>query len=534
MSAIDRQAAHRKSRDSRKKLAEALEIGVGETGTNDKPLGLGGLTMVIYFGVCGGAVYAEELVGSQGPLIGIIAMIAYPLIVGLPQCLVTAEYATAFKGNGGFLSWINCAYGGKATQMVAFMNYLCMTADTSLYPPMALDYAAATWPALQPLSDNPFALSSYLFKASFATIFFVLLLTGLQPIGKGLQVLILIVMIPQTLLIFLFGFGKMDFSLLGGTKYTPYLNETSNEMITDSSRGTDFFYFLNVLVWNYSAFDQSSLVSSEVKDPKKTYPRASKIGLGLIMVTYFLPLFVAGGLFPDWSVLGEGSLPLIGEKAGGGEWLKVTVSFAAMGSATGLYLVTMYECFHLALDCVHQNIIKERVWGINLTRRSPQGVPIAGAALTFCLVLLYQCFDIETILVFTNTAGTVCTLIEWAACIKLRWHHKNVQGEYTVPIKSDWGFFVLLTPTQAIGVFYICYAIYEQFADPEGSIAEIGLGLFIVASVQILLPVLVGIAWTIHYSINGKTKSIDMDSEQRDLLDAKPRHSRGASFVGLS
>ena len=254
MSAIDRQAAHHKSRDSREKSVTALEIGVGETGTNDKPLGLGGLTMVIYFGVCGGAVYAEELVGSQGPLIGIIAMIVYPLIVGLPQCLVTAEYATAFKGNGGFLSWINCAYGGKATQMVAFMNYLCMTADTSLYPPMALDYAAATWPALQPLSDNPFAFSSYLFKASFATIFFLFLLTGLQPIGKGLQVLILIVMIPQTLLIFLFGFGKMDFSLLGGTKYTPYLNETSNEMITDSSRGTDFFYFLNVLVWNYSAF----------------------------------------------------------------------------------------------------------------------------------------------------------------------------------------------------------------------------------------------------------------------------------------
>jgi hypothetical protein len=156
------------------------------------------------------------------------------------------------------------------------------------------------------------------------------------------------------------------------------------------------------------------------------------------------------------------------------------------------------------------NIMRREVFGVDMEKKNPCGVPMAGAFVTYVLIMVYQCFDIETILVFTNTAGSVAGIIEWAACIKMRWYHKSMKGEYVVPIESDWGFFVFLTPTQFINIFYIIYAVKEQFGDPESSIAEIGFALFVVSCVQVLVPVLVGLAWALHFYVNGKTGSIDM------------------------
>ena len=37
------------------------------------------LTMIIYFGVCGGPIGSEPLIGTLGPLIGLVSIVVYPI-----------------------------------------------------------------------------------------------------------------------------------------------------------------------------------------------------------------------------------------------------------------------------------------------------------------------------------------------------------------------------------------------------------------------------------------------------------------------
>jgi amino acid transporter len=89
----------------------------------------------------------------------------------------------------------------------------------------------------------------------YTIILFGLLLLGIRPVGVTLNLLLVLVLFP-TFLLFVIGIFQVDFS-----KVT---NVTQPKNIDESSH--NFFHFLNVLIWNYSAFDQVSLVSSEVED----------------------------------------------------------------------------------------------------------------------------------------------------------------------------------------------------------------------------------------------------------------------------
>ena len=60
------------------------------------------LTMIIYFGVCGGPIGSEPLIGTLGPAVGLVAIFIYPILCGGPQSFITAEFSTVFEGEGAF------------------------------------------------------------------------------------------------------------------------------------------------------------------------------------------------------------------------------------------------------------------------------------------------------------------------------------------------------------------------------------------------------------------------------------------------
>ena len=72
----------------------------------------------------------------------------------------------------------------------------------------------------------------------------------------------------------------------------------------------DFCAFCSLLYWNFSGADQISTFASEVKNPKKTYPRSVIAGVTLVGVTYLLPLGTAAGLLDglDKTNFTDGSL----------------------------------------------------------------------------------------------------------------------------------------------------------------------------------------------------------------------------------
>eukprot|EP00913_Durusdinium_trenchii_P002291 g2115.t1 len=74
-------------------------------------LSLLGLSAIIYYSVSGGPYGAEDAVSSAGPLLSLAGFLVMPLVWSLPEALITAELATTFPSNAGFVEWVTAAFG---------------------------------------------------------------------------------------------------------------------------------------------------------------------------------------------------------------------------------------------------------------------------------------------------------------------------------------------------------------------------------------------------------------------------------------
>ena len=53
----------------------------------------------------------QDAVTAAGPLLCILGFIIFPLLWSVPEALVTAELATAFPENSGYVAWVTAAFG---------------------------------------------------------------------------------------------------------------------------------------------------------------------------------------------------------------------------------------------------------------------------------------------------------------------------------------------------------------------------------------------------------------------------------------
>lgn len=105
-----------------------------------KKLALLPLVFLIYFEVAGGPYGEESAVGAAGPLFAILGFIAFPFIWSVPEALVTAELATAFPGNGGYVIWAHQAFGPFWGSLLGSWKFLCGVINLASYPALCMDY----------------------------------------------------------------------------------------------------------------------------------------------------------------------------------------------------------------------------------------------------------------------------------------------------------------------------------------------------------------------------------------------------------
>src|SRR5512136_430446 len=74
-------------------------------------LGLGPLVAVMFFIVSGGPFGLEGLVGSVGPGLALLLLVATPLIYSVPEALLVGELASMLPVEGGYYEWVKRAFG---------------------------------------------------------------------------------------------------------------------------------------------------------------------------------------------------------------------------------------------------------------------------------------------------------------------------------------------------------------------------------------------------------------------------------------
>jgi amino acid transporter len=107
----------------------------GESPPRRRPLTVLPLIALIFYDVSGGPFGIEDSVrAGGGALLPLLGFLILPVLWSLPEALITAELASAFPTNAGYVAWVSTAFGPTAAFLVGFTMWASGTLDNALYP----------------------------------------------------------------------------------------------------------------------------------------------------------------------------------------------------------------------------------------------------------------------------------------------------------------------------------------------------------------------------------------------------------------
>lgn len=392
------------------------------TTQNRKKLALIHLIFLIYFEVSGGP-YGEELaVGAAGPLCAILGFLIFPFIWSVPEALITAELATTFPGNGGFVIWAHRAFGPFWGSLMGSWKFFCGVINLASFPLLCVDYLQLVIPI--------FSSGMPRFVAVFASTLVLSFLnyTGLTVVGYTAVFMGVISLLP---------FIVMSLAAIPMIEPSRWIN------LGQKGVEKNWTLFFNTLFWNLNFWDNASTLAGEVEQPQKTYPKALFFACILTCLGYIMPLLAATGAIPldqeDW-VNGY-----LANAAGiiAGKWLKIWVEIGALLSVIGLFQAQLSSCAYQVLGMADLGFLP-RIFG---ERSTWFNTPWLGILISTLIALSVSCMNFTEIISSANFLYSLGMLLEFASFLWLRRKLPSVKRPFKVPLELPGLVVMCLVPT---------------------------------------------------------------------------------------
>jgi amino acid transporter len=235
-------------------------------------LGLFALVALVYLVVSGGAYGLEDAVQIAGARLTLLLCLIVPLTLSLPTALMAAELTALMPVEGGFYYWVKEALGPFAGFVEAYLTLLYTATDMAIYPVLIAAYLAFEVPLG---GAAQIAVGVALVWLSGALNIF-----GARPVGNTSIVLMAAITVPFAALV-IAGFPR----LAHWSMPAPSLH--GGDLLGAIGGG------LTVVIWNFSGWENLSMVAGEIENPRRNYARAIAIALPLVTIGYLLPLAVA-------------------------------------------------------------------------------------------------------------------------------------------------------------------------------------------------------------------------------------------------
>jgi amino acid transporter len=423
----------------------AAEAAISAPRRPTKPLTLLPLVALIFFEVSGGPFGTEDAVAAAGPLLTLLGFLILPCVWSIPEALVTAEMATTFPENSGYVALVTAAFGPFAGFLEGFFSWLSGVADNSVYPVLLADNLAVAWPALAASgTDGSVAWIRGSFVLGTSLLLTLLSYRGLQVVGKTAAITTALVVVPFVLLCAL-----------------ALPHASPSQWLQCDWATVQWGTYLNVMFWNLNYWDSVSCLAGEVANPATTFPRALLVAVVLVVSMYFFPtLAVLGlprGMAPPseaWALGDYGRVALA--VPGGGKWLAGWILLAAAASQVGQYQAEMAsDAFQL------QGMAERGFLPLALARRSKYGTPTWGIALSCLGIACLAFFSFVDIISALNAVYALAELLEFAAFVYLRARAPNLPRPYRVPL-STWGVTLMLLPASVLLVAILALPFFER------------------------------------------------------------------------
>lgn len=379
-------------------------------------LRLGPLVAVMFFTVSGGPFGLEGLVGSVGPGVALLLLVATPLLYSVPETLLVGELASMLPAEGGYYQWVKRAFGRFWGFWNGWLSWTYSLLDMAIYPVLFLQYARYFAPALSRL-ETWLLCVVLIWGATWLN------LRGTRVVGTASGWFVAAVLAP--------------FGVLAGLAVVRWLGQpaTPFPVTPFHAAGTSFLGALGLgvsqSIWNYSGWDNASTIGGEIEQATATYPRALARALPLVTVVYLVTIVPVLAL-TDWRAWADGAWPLLGASLVGG-WLAVWLALAGMVSAFALFnaLLLVYSRIPLVLA---QDGLLPAALGRTDTRGTPKNAVLVSALVYSGFALLpFGGLLAGDVLLYTAALG-----LEFAALIRLRRAEPTLRGAFRVPLGVPW------------------------------------------------------------------------------------------------
>jgi len=261
-----------------------------------RKLGLIPLVCVMYLVVSGGAYGLEDAVRMAGPRLTLLLCVLVPLTLSLPTALMAAELTALMPVEGGFYFWVKQALGPFAGFAEAYLTILYTAVDMAIYPVLFASYLSFILP-IGPAAQIAIGVALVWLAGGLNFL-------GIRPVGMASVVLAAVLVSPFAILVIV-GLPR----LVHFTMPTPPLFGADPWGALGAG--------LTVVIWNFSGWENLSVVSAEIENPRRNYLRAVLIAMPIIVAGYVLPLAVSVSGATTTAGWGTGSFSHVGYEIGG-------------------------------------------------------------------------------------------------------------------------------------------------------------------------------------------------------------------------
>lgn len=387
------------------------------------------LVALIFFSVSGGAYGIESLFSTSGPGIGILLIIATPILYAVPHSLVVSELGTAIPQEGGYYHWVKRGLGRFWGFQQGMLQWICSFVDMAVYPVLFTSYLQSLVAAVAPGAHVLFTLGHLQFDLNwFICLAVIVAFTGLNLLGAGWvgdsSLLFGVVCLTPMVVLTAIGFAHIVHAGVNPI----------NELTSDSGQSTwsAFGSGLFIVMWNYCGWDAASNVAGEMENPRKHLPRALAISVTLIMVGYLLPCIasLAVGKNGDagWANWSNGSFSDVARQLAG-PWLQWTITVGGMFASVAMFSALLASNSRLPFALARDGFLPTLLAMESPRRRIPVA-SIIGSSVIYAMFCLSSFSNLIIFDVFLTNLGV---LLEVAALIALRLREPELERPYRIP-----------------------------------------------------------------------------------------------------
>ena len=387
----------------------------------------------MFFNVSGGPFGVEGLVGSVGPGLAVVLLVATPLLYSVPETLIIGELASMLPAEGGYYVWVTRAFGRFWGFTNGWLSWMYSLIDMAIYPVLFLQYLGFFVGGLGRFTSWGLALA-LIWGATWLN------LRGTRVVGAASGWFTAAVLAP--------------FAALAAVAVARWISSGQAAVLGHEPFRAAGASFLGALglgisqsVWNYSGWDNASTIGGEIRDAGATYPRALLRALPLVTAAYLIAVIPALAV-TEWRAWTDGAWPAIAA-AVGGPWLAGWIALAGMVSAFALFNALLLVYSRVPLVLARDGFLPAALAAAD-ERGTPRRAVVASAVGYSVFALL----SFGGLLAADVLLYTTALVLEFAALIALRRREPALRGAFRIALGEP-----ALVVLAALPALVLCAAV---------------------------------------------------------------------------